>query len=118
MGFDPVQLLMTKLQARFAHVASFFADEVGGRAVAFRWELMQQHGAISVSAFVREFVQSEHRRKEPVMHASLLDDTSWLIYEQRLSPANHKSCLAELTLPPKLEHCIPLCMPPANELAA
>jgi U3 small nucleolar RNA-associated protein 22 len=37
VGFDPLQLLLARLEERFGHLATFCADTVGGAAVALRW---------------------------------------------------------------------------------
>jgi Nrap protein domain 6 len=37
VGFDPVPLLVAELEARFDHLAVFFADYVGGDFVGVKW---------------------------------------------------------------------------------
>lgn len=38
VGFDPVRLLLAKLEQRFGHLGRFFADYDGGCVVAVKWK--------------------------------------------------------------------------------
>ena len=37
VGFDPVRQFMQRLEARYSHVAAFFCDSIGGRAIGIKW---------------------------------------------------------------------------------
>ena len=115
VGFDPVQMLMAKLQARFAHVASFFADEVGGRAVAFRCR--QQFKTLLSSGSLGKLSMTWKSLSCMLFALMAPRDCCASRQQLHLKGITRVAGLSWRCLQ-SMSTALPLCMPPAYELTA